>query len=480
MHEQIINFCAGRVADIPLFLKWWDEQGSGRSLSVEQGETTIEITTIHKAKGLEKKVVLIPYCNWTLNPKSSGLSANIVWAEGTDGELEEIGRFPVRYKTSMSESLFSADYYREMIYAHVDNINLLYVALTRAVESLHIFIPQKGAKGPNVGQLILQNIAPANGTVRLDGLEGSYFRDEAAETYEFGEFAGPEPDTHREAKAAHVLLGDYPTSEPQLQLRLPTERYYEEEGRAELTPRDFGILMHRVFENAATTDEIYTAIEAMTQDGVLDEKEAPRLRELVEKALADPVTAEWFGGRWQVVRNENEIILPGSGTTRRPDRVMTDGEPLTAANRRRWQNAVGYVSQHVFLLDGTLLENIALGEEEEKIDRRRAEESLRAARLEDFVQSLSAGIDTPIGEAGNKLSGGQRQRIGIARALYKQANILFFDEATSALDSGTEEGINRSIAELSQHNRDLTIVVIAHRESSLEYCDRIITLDNNG
>ena len=326
VHEQIINFCAGRVADIPLFLKWWDEQGSGRSLSVEQGETTIEITTIHKAKGLEKKVVLIPYCNWTLNPKSSGLSANIVWAEGTDGELEEIGRFPVRYKTSMGESLFSADYYREMIYAHVDNINLLYVALTRAVESLHIFIPQKGAKGPNVGQLILQNIAPEDGTVRLDGLEGSCSRDEAAETYEFGEFAGPEPDTHRKAKAAHVLLGDYPTSEPQLQLRLPTERYYEEEGRAELTPRDFGILMHRVFENAATTDEIYMAIEAMTQDGVLDEKEAPRLRELVEKALADPVTAEWFGGRWQVVRNENEIILPGSGTTRRPDRVMTDGE----------------------------------------------------------------------------------------------------------------------------------------------------------
>ena len=271
-------------------------------------------------------MVLIPYCNWTLNPKSSGLSANIVWAEGTDGELEGIGRFPVRYKTSMGESLFSADYYREMIYAHVDNINLLYVALTRAVESLHIFIPQKGAKGPNVGQLILQNIAPEDGTVRLGRWRAATPGTKPPKPNEFGEFAGPEPDTHRKAKAAHVLLGDYPTSEPQLQLRLPTERYYEEEGRAELTPRDFGILMHRVFENAATTDEIYTAIEAMTQDGVLDEKEAPRLRELVEKALADPVTAEWFGGRWQVVRNENEIILPGSGTTRRPDRVMTDGE----------------------------------------------------------------------------------------------------------------------------------------------------------
>ena len=91
--------------------------------------------------------------------------------------------------------------------------------MTRAVESLHIFIPQKGAKGPNVGQLILQNIAPEDGTVRLDGLEGSCSRDEAAETYEFGEFAGPEPDTHRKAKAAHVLLGDYPTSADRTLLR---------------------------------------------------------------------------------------------------------------------------------------------------------------------------------------------------------------------------------------------------------------------
>lgn len=134
----------------------------------------------------------------------------------------------------------------------------------------------------------------------------------------------------------------------------------------------------------------------------------------------------------------------------------------------------------MFLLDGTLLENIALGEEEEKIDRRRAEESLRAARLEDFVQSLSAGIDTPIGRPATNCRADNASASALPEFLYKQANILFFDEATSALDSGTEEGINRSIAELSQHNRDLTIVVIAHRESSLEYCDRIITLDNNG
>ena len=85
-------------------------------------------------------------------------------------------------------------------------------------------------------------------------------------------------------------------------------------------------------------------------------------------------------------------------------------------------------------------------------------------------------MDTHVGECGCRLSGGQRQRIGIARALYRRADVLFFDEATSALDSRTEEEINRSIAELAAHDEGLTLVVIAHRESSLEYCTRIITI----
>ena len=159
---------------------------------------------------------------------------------------------------------------------------------------------------------------------------------------------------------------------------------------------------------------------------------------------------------------------------------MYKRQPLTAANRRAWQNRIGYVSQRLFLTDGTFAANVAPGVPDAEIDRRRVTEALEAAQLAEFIASLPLGIDTPVGECGSRLSGGQRQRIGIARALSRRADVLFFDEATSALDSGTEEGINRSIAELSQHNRDLTIVVIAHRESSLEYCDRIITLDNNG
>ena len=104
---------------------------------------------------------------------------------------------------------------------------------------------------------------------------------------------------------------------------------------------------------------------------------------------------------------------------------------------------------------------------------------IEAASLSEFVASLPNGVHTRIGECGALLSGGQRQRIGIARALYKKADILFFDEATSSLDNTTEQNINRAIEQLSSSNENLTIVIVAHRNSSLDCCDRIITLEKN-
>lgn len=156
--------------------------------------------------------------------------------------------------------------------------------------------------------------------------------------------------------------------------------------------------------------------------------------------------------------------------------ITIDGTELTSENRRQWQNAIGYVSQSVFLTDNTLLANIALGVDETKVDMARVEHAVEVAELGDFVKALPKGLHSRIGECGALLSGGQRQRIGIARAIYQGADILFFDEATSALDNATEQSINTSIEALSKKDSQLTIVVIAHRESSLAYCDKIITL----
>lgn len=352
LHEQIIAFCSHRIADLPLFLKWWNETGRNRSLSVEQSETTVEITTIHKAKGLEKKVVLIPYCTWQLDPRAGGSIDNIVWAEGAGEGMEQMGRFPVKYKKAMAESEFSADYYREQVYSHVDNVNLLYVALTRAEESLHIFVPDTGRRNATVGGLIIQSIAVDEGKAWLGETEGRHSISEAGERFEFGEFTGPDKSAAEHATAEHFVLENYPTAEAGLRLRLPSQRYFEEEGDVELSPRNFGILMHKAFEQAATEADIYDAVVAMQNDGVLSKDDAEILRRMIARALTDPVTRNWFDGSWTHVRNENEIVVPGSASTRRPDRVMVRGTKAVVVDYKFGAREPGrYARQVIEYLD---------------------------------------------------------------------------------------------------------------------------------
>lgn len=155
--------------------------------------------------------------------------------------------------------------------------------------------------------------------------------------------------------------------------------------------------------------------------------------------------------------------------------IRIDGVLLSAENRKLWHRRIGYVPQGVFILDGTLAENVALGCCD--ISKEKVKRILRQVRLDEWVDELSLGIDTLLGESGARLSGGQKQRVGIARALYKEADILLLDEATSALDTATECEINEMICGLRNDYRGLTVLSIAHRESSLALCNRIITLN---
>ena len=155
--------------------------------------------------------------------------------------------------------------------------------------------------------------------------------------------------------------------------------------------------------------------------------------------------------------------------------IRIDGVLLSAENRKLWHRRIGYVPQGVFILDGTLAENVALGCCD--ISKEKVKRILRQVRLDEWVDELPLGIDTLLGESGARLSGGQKQRVGIARALYKEADILLLDEATSALDTATECEINEMICGLRNDYRGLTVLSIAHRESSLAFCNRIINLN---
>ena len=155
--------------------------------------------------------------------------------------------------------------------------------------------------------------------------------------------------------------------------------------------------------------------------------------------------------------------------------IFIDNRELKPSNRRQWHRLVGYVPQEIFIIQGSLAENIALGQ---TVIREKISRVLEQVQLKDWASTLPEGIDTSLGEFGSRLSGGQKQRIGIARALYKEAEVLFFDEATSALDNQTEQEINAALQELSDTHKELTMIIIAHRESSLAFCDRIIDLQN--
>lgn len=140
-----------------------------------------------------------------------------------------------------------------------------------------------------------------------------------------------------------------------------------------------------------------------------------------------------------------------------------------------WRNNLGYVSQSIFLLDESIKNNIAFGVEQNNINKSRINELIKKVQLEDFINTLSDGIETKVGERGVQLSGGQRQRIGLARSLYHDPDVLVLDEATSALDSKTEESVMNSINKLVGEK---TIIIIAHRLSTLENCDKIFEVKN--
>ena len=180
------------------------------------------------------------------------------------------------------------------------------------------------------------------------------------------------------------------------------------------------------------------------------------------------------------------IGITGSGKSTLLDVIMgllspsngyleVDGERITLKNQRNWHSHIAHVPQAIFLSDGTIEENIAFGVPKELIDHQRVMQSARQAKIAQSVESWSNGYQTLVGERGIRLSGGQRQRIGIARALYKQADVIILDEATSALDNETEEAVMDAIDNLSA---DLTILIIAHRITTLRNCSQIVKLNH--
>jgi ABC-type multidrug transport system fused ATPase/permease subunit len=245
--------------------------------------------------------------------------------------------------------------------------------------------------------------------------------------------------------AAHALVADM--------AGLPDEDAAERPAAARITPLDFQLELR--FEDVS-----------YTYPGT-DERVVDHLDLVVRRGESVGLVGPSGAGKTTLVDLVLGLLRPTSG------RILIDGHPLEGDRVSAWRAVVGYVPQDVFLFDDSVLHNIAIGLADEEIDRERVGRSIELAQFGPVLAELPEGLDTNMGERGVRLSGGQRQRLGIARALYGSPRVLVLDEATSSLDGITEAAFTDTVESL---RADITLVVIAHRLSTVRRCDRIVLL----
>ena len=252
-----------------------------------------------------------------------------------------------------------------------------------------------------------------------------------------------------------------------------------------------------VIYNKASIDLVYHDIQMANQVDEIEEIYSNNQDELLFKnEIQLQNVSFWYKKNERKILDNVTFAIPkgkstafvgpsGGGKTTTADIVLSllapkEGEVLiddvdVKTNIEGWRKKIGYIPQNIYLLDTSIKENIALGVSVDKIDEDRVMEAIKKAQLLEFVESLPYGIDTKVGERGNNISGGQKQRIGIARALYRNPEVLVFDEATSALDVQTEKEVMHAIDAL---HGEKTIIMIAHRLSTIENCDIVYKIDN--
>ena len=330
--DIVLSFSTQSSADLNDFLDWWDEKGCRKALFSPDDQDAIRLITIHKSKGLGFDAVLLPFADWTLdhNPHQQ----DILWCRPQEKPFDGLGAVPLRYSPALLRTIFQQDYLEEKLYSYIDNLNLLYVAFTRAKHQLIVFAP-KPKKEENIRSvadllwlcLFRSSRLPSESTADqpLVVLQNYADEQEDACVFQLGEEGRRLP---REETAGYA---SYKTGKWQsvpfsgrLKLRLNSIGFFSDDGK-----RDYGKLMHEIVSQVETIGDVPEAVTQKVLSGELreDEKELT-VRQLTE-VISQPGVAAWYSGRYHVL-NETQVLHPRFGFSR-PDRVMLgDNEVIVA------------------------------------------------------------------------------------------------------------------------------------------------------
>ena len=321
MQEQVHAFSTSKIADLPLFLKWWDETGAAQSISLPRNRNAITVITIHKAKGLQYKAVVLPDCDWSLQPKTGSL----IWGRTDEKPFDSLKHMPLGWSKLIGESAFAEEFYTETVFAHIDNINLFYVAATRAEQELHIQIPRGGKETQRIGSLVNARDPMRGRRKRRNRRNEGKRRPRRCGTLFSLRNSGTAVAYGASGAGTRRLLS-YPANRcaAEIPARLATLFRGRRRSRATLSAQ----LRHSDAQTARergrqAADRPAARSHAGRRSRIA--KRSGKNPELLSEAFSDPIVASWFDGRWSVVRNEHDIVVPGERSTRRPDRVLTKG-----------------------------------------------------------------------------------------------------------------------------------------------------------
>ena len=332
-YDHLANYVNENTTDIQSFLTEWDENLSKKT--IQSDETNgIRLISIHKSKGLEFDHVIIPYCDWTLEKYSD----NIIWCKPNEAPFNDLPIAPIDYSPKMMGSIYEKEYLHEHLQNTVDNLNLLYVAFTRAAKSIYV-VGKRGVKNSRSAliELCLPLVAESMPEAQLDGMEDN----ESAIVFEFGtyETSQPElPSQNNEKESSNPFLQkseaisvSIRTYDSKVNFRQSNRSRDFIEGEDIDQQRRYiqaGSILHEIFSTIQTEKDIPEALQRLQFEGILYDEEmtAERITSMLRKRLSDPRVASWFSPRWTLF-NECTILSVEDGEVRehRPDRVMTDG-----------------------------------------------------------------------------------------------------------------------------------------------------------
>ena len=305
------------------FLKWWDEQGWQESVQLPEEADAVRVMTIHKAKGLGAAVVIMPFADWEFEQRA-GTGRKVLWCRPGKAPFNKTSLVPVEYTGMLLRTLFALDFMKERFSAYLDNLNLLYVACTRARERLYVFTPAE--KGRDLSGLLVKTLGQLTADDERSGEEkGEGIRQKEDDLFESGQPVPPSAVSRREG----VRVREFPDGKAFGRLRIAGKGreffLLEKGGYKERIDR--GTLYHNILAEIMTPDDVERAVGKVVRAGLVSSVEKERLVTEVKGFLAQKEAAGWFSGEWQV-KTEAAVILPG-GKTLRPDRVMVrEGEAV--------------------------------------------------------------------------------------------------------------------------------------------------------